>query len=80
MNLFSPLYIATIMLTLYLMTDWASLLLHKTWFKVTQKSINTLFFLSVAWLAVDFAHWVGQSNIFIIGLIDQAVRFLQHTQ
>ena len=78
--MFNPLYIATIMLTLYLMTDWASLLLHTNVFKVAQKSINTLFFLSVAWLAVDFARWEGQAHIIILNLLDQAVRFLQHTQ
>ena len=76
----SPLYVAAGALTLSLIVDWGSLFLHDFWYRVFHRFVNTIFLLSTAWLFVDFAQWVGQQNIFIIGLIDQAVRFLQHTQ
>ena len=76
----SPLYVAAGALTLFLIVDWGSLFLHDFWYRVFHKFVNTTFLLSVAWLFVDFAEWVGRSQIEIIGLIDQAVRFLQHTQ
>jgi len=77
---FSPIYFFVVVTVTYVFSQWFLLFTQKLSFRAFNTTMFTAFIGTLLYIMYDFAQWVGQSNIFIIGLIDQAVRFLQHNQ
>jgi hypothetical protein len=63
----------------FIISTWILIFKQARWARIYFASSLTFFVSYLLFIMYDFAQWVGKSNIFIINLIDQAVRFLQHS-